>query len=217
MIKKLVLVSLAGLLATACTTTDPVTGQVSTNRGGNAAIIGAIAGAGLGTLAGGNDGRNAAIGAAVGGLSGYAIGEYMDKQQRELENQMARSGVGIVREGDNIRLNMPSDITFATNQSTINPGFDDTLSKVASTLAKYPKTTIDIIGHADSSGDDAYNQALSERRANSVADFLVRGGVASNRIYSQGRGKSQPLVSNDTVDGRAKNRRVEILLRPVTS
>jgi len=145
--KLLVASSMAALLiAGACTTTDSMTGEVRSNRAGTGAIVGAIAGAGLGTLAGGNDGRNAAIGAAIGGLSGYAIGDYMNKQQAELENQMARSGVGIVREGDNIRLNMPSDITFDTDRSEIKGSFNDTLAKVASTLQKYPKTTIDVIG-----------------------------------------------------------------------
>ena len=217
MMKKLMVAAMAGLLVTACTTTDPVTGEVRTNRAGNGAIIGAIAGAGLGTLAGGNDTRNAAIGAAIGGLSGYAIGDYMNKQQAELENQMARSGVGIVREGDNIRLNMPSDITFDTDRSEIKPSFDDTLAKVASTLQKYPKTTIDVIGHADSTGRADYNLALSERRARSVAGFLVGHGVMEQRIWTQGRGDTQPIASNDTADGRAKNRRVEIVLRPVTA
>ncbi|MET0545836.1 MAG: OmpA family protein [Caulobacterales bacterium] len=217
MIRKLMAASLAGLLLTACTTTDSTTGQVRQNRAGTGAIIGAIGGAAAGTLAGGNDKRNAAIGAAVGALAGAGIGAYMDNQQKELENQMARSGVGIVREGDNIRLNMPSDITFDVNQDTIKPSFDDTLSKVASTLEKYPKTTIDVIGHADSTGSDDYNLALSDRRARSVAGFLVSHGVMEQRIWTQGRGESQPIASNDTEQGRAQNRRVEILLRPVTA
>ncbi len=217
MMKKLLVAAMAGLLVTACTTTDPMTGEVRSNRAGTGAIIGALGGAAAGTMAGGNDTRNAAIGAAIGGLAGYAIGDYMNKQQAELENQMARSGVGIVREGDNIRLNMPSDITFDTDRSEIKPSFDDTLAKVASTLQKYPKTTIDVIGHADSTGADDYNLALSERRARSVAGFLVSHGVMEQRIWTQGRGESQPIASNDTADGRAKNRRVEILLRPVTA
>jgi outer membrane protein OmpA-like peptidoglycan-associated protein len=219
MMKKLLTASsLAALLiAGACTTTDSMTGEVRSNRAGTGAIIGAIAGGAAGTMAGGNDTRNAAIGAAIGGLAGYAIGDYMNKQQAELENQMARSGVGIVREGDNIRLNMPSDITFDTDRSDIKGSFEDTLAKVASTLQKYPKTTIDVIGHADSTGADDYNMALSERRARSVAGFLVANGVMDQRIWTQGRGETQPIASNDTAEGRAKNRRVEILLRPVTA
>ena len=219
MMKKLLTASsLAALLiAGACTTTDSMTGEVRSNRAGTGAIIGAIAGGAAGTMAGGNDTRNAAIGAAIGGLAGYAIGDYMNKQQAELENQMARSGVGIVREGDNIRLNMPSDITFDTDRSDIKGSFEDTLAKVASTLQNYPKTTIDVIGHADSTGADDYNMALSERRARSVAGFLVANGVMDQRIWTQGRGETQPIASNDTAEGRAKNRRVEILLRPVTA
>jgi outer membrane protein OmpA-like peptidoglycan-associated protein len=216
MFKKLLVVASVGVFAAGCTTTDSMTGEVRSNRTGTGAIVGAIGGAAAGTMAGGNDTRNAAIGAAIGALAGAAVGKYMDDQQKELEQEMAQTGVGVVRDGDTIRLNMPSDITFAVNQDTVQPGFYDTLSKVASTLGKYPKTTIDVIGHADSTGEDAYNQALSERRAGAVANYLIAQGVMSARIYSFGRGETQPIASNATEAGRAQNRRVEILLRPVT-
>jgi len=154
------------------------------------------------------------IGAGVGALAGAAVGQYMDRQQRAMEEQLSGTGVGVVRQGDNLVLRMPSDVTFATNQSNIEPQFDAVLQDVAAVLQQYDRSTVDIIGHTDSTGGDAINQPLSERRALSVANALIRNGVMPERLYIEGRSSTQPVASNDTAQGRAQNRRVEILIRP---
>jgi len=208
------------LLTAACTTTDPQTGQVVRDNTKTNALIGAAVGAGLGYATNTNKGeqgrKNAVIGAGIGALAGAGIGQYMDKQQAELRRELAGSGVDVNREGDNIVLNLPSDVTFATNSATIDTRFYPVLNDVADVLSRYPSTYVDIVGHADSSGNDAINQPLSENRANSTASYLVNRGVASQRIYVAGQGSRQPVASNATPEGRAQNRRVEITLRPVT-
>lgn len=223
MTPKLLTVGLAASLAlgaAACTTVDPNTGVVVRDNTRTGILAGAAGGALLGYLTNTNKGeqgrKNALIGAGVGALAGGAVGNYMDKQQAKLRADLAGSGVDVQRQGDNIILNMPSDVTFPVDQSDIQARFYPTLDKVADTLNQYPQTTIDVIGHADSTGPDAYNQALSERRASSVASYLVSRGVLRDRLYVAGRGESQPIASNDTEEGRAKNRRVEVVLRPLT-
>ncbi|MDX5331206.1 MAG: OmpA family protein [Caulobacteraceae bacterium] len=213
--------SLLGAFAlTACTTTDPYTGQTVRNNTGTGALAGALGGAALGYLTNTNKSsegrRNALIGAGVGALAGAAAGSYMDRQQAELRRQLAGTGVDVTRQGDNIILNMPSDVTFAVDQSDIQSRFYPVLDDVARTLNAYPQTLVDVIGHADSTGADDYNQRLSERRASSVAGYLVNRGVLPDRLYVAGRGESQPIASNATEQGRAQNRRVEIILRPLT-
>lgn len=207
------------IATTACTTVDPNTGVVVRDNTKTGILAGAAGGALLGYMTNtskSEQGRkNALIGAGVGALAGAAVGNYMDKQQAQLREQLAGSGVDVQRQGDNIILNMPSDVTFAVDRSDIEARFYPTLDKVADTLVQYPQTTIDVIGHADSTGDAAYNQALSERRASSVASYLVSRGVLRDRLYVAGRGETQPIASNDTVEGRAKNRRVEVVLRPL--
>jgi outer membrane protein OmpA-like peptidoglycan-associated protein len=202
----------------ACTTVDPYTGQTVASNTRTGALAGAAGGALLGYLTNTNKGEegrtNALIGAGVGALAGAAVGNYMDRQQADLRRSLAGTGVTVERQGDNIVLNMPSDITFAVDQSDIQSRFFGPLDGVASVLNQYPQTTIDIIGHADSTGPDDYNQALSERRAASVADYLVRRGVMSGRLYVAGRGESDPIASNATDAGRAQNRRVEVVVRP---
>ena len=210
----------AGALA-ACTTTDPYTGQVVRNNTGTGAIAAALGGAALGYLTNTNrseQGRkNALIGAGIGALAGAGVGNYMDRQQAELRRELAGSGVEVQRQGDNIVLQMPSDVTFGFDRSDIQPQFYDTLASVARSLNEYPQTLVDVVGHADSIGRADYNQQLSERRALAVADNLTnRGGVLRDRLYVDGRGSSQPIATNDTEEGRAKNRRVEIILRPYT-
>lgn len=218
MIKKFALGAMAALaLVAGCTTTDPYTGERTPNRTANAAIIGAIGGAAAGTLAGGDDRRNAAVGAAVGAIAGAGAGAYMDAQERKLREQMRNSGVGVTRAGDEITLNMPSDITFDVDRSDVKPQFASTLANVAATLRDYPSTTIDVAGHADSTGADDYNQALSQRRADAVAQALVSNGVQPVRVVAIGFGEARPIADNNTAAGRAQNRRVEIKLRPVTS
>ena len=210
--------SIAALMAAACTTTDPYSSTPRRNNTGTGVIAGALGGALLGYLTNTNnpdEGRtNALIGAGVGALAGGAIGNYMDRQQRELEQQLSGSGVGVKRQGDNLVLIRPGDVTFDTNQSSIQGRFHAVLDDVATVFNRYDQSLVDIIGHADSDGSDSYNLDLSRRRAESVAAYLNQRGVDANRIYYEGRGESQPIASNATADGKAQNRRVEILIRP---
>ena len=214
-------VSLAALLgASACTTTDPYRSAPNRNNTATGAIAGALGGAVLGYLTNTNNSeqgrKNALIGAGVGALAGAGVGQYMDRQQRALEAELSGTGVGVARQGDNLVLRMPSEVTFATNQSTIDPRFVPVLNDVARVLKEYDRSTLDVIGHTDASGGDAINMPLSERRALSVANYLVQNGVMAERMYVAGVGSRQPIGSNDTVDGKAQNRRVEILIRPFT-
>lgn len=212
--------AVAALGLAACTTTDPYTGQPVRNNTAIGAIGGAIAGAGLGYLTNTNkseEGRqNALIGAGIGALAGAGVGQYMDRQQAELRRQTQGTGIDVQRQGDNIVLAMPGDVLFAFNSDAISPQFFGPLDAIAQTINQYPATYVDVIGHADSVGADAYNQALSERRASSTASYLINRGILRERLFVGGRGESQPRASNDTDAGRAQNRRVEIILRPHT-
>lgn len=214
--KRFVAVAAIGAFAAAaCTTTDPY-GNPVPNRTGTGAIAGAIAGAALGTLAGGDDRRNALIGAGIGALAGAGIGNYMDRQAAALQRELAGTGVGVSRQGDDIYLNLPSDVTFQANSYQLEPRFFTVLDDISRTLVEYPQTTVDVIGHASSDGDAAYNQRLSENRASNVAQYLITSGVQRERIYAAGRGETQPIADNATAEGRARNRRVEIIIRPFT-
>lgn len=214
-----VLMSAAALAA--CTTTDPYTGMPVRNNTGTGALTGAGVGAVLGYLTNTNKGeqgrKNALIGAGIGALAGGAIGNYMDRQQADFRRSLEGSGVMIRRNGDQIVLVMPSDVTFAVDRSDVQPQFTRVLDDVARTLNAYPQTTIDVVGHADSSGPDDYNQTLSERRASAVAGYLTGpGGVLPDRVFVAGMGERAPIADNATPAGRTQNRRVEIILRPLT-
>ncbi|WP_372707232.1 OmpA family protein [Brevundimonas sp.] len=213
----LVGVSVAALLG-ACTTTDPYSSMPGRNNTGTGVIAGAIGGAVLGYLTNTSNSeqgrKNALIGAGIGALGGAAVGQYMDRQQRELEAELSGTGVGVARQGDNLVLRMPSDVTFATAQSTIDNRFYATLDDVAAVLNRYDQSTVDIIGHADSDGADDFNLNLSRQRASSVAQYMVSRNLLADRIYVDGKGESAPVASNGTADGKAQNRRVEILIRP---
>ncbi|HWQ85217.1 OmpA family protein [Brevundimonas sp.] len=202
----------------ACTTTDPYSSAPRRNNTATGAIAGALGGAVLGYLTNTSNSeqgrKNALIGAGIGALGGAAVGAYMDRQQRELEAELSGSGVGVARQGDNLVLRMPSDVTFASNQSSITPRFNATLDDVAAVLNRYDQSIIDIVGHADSDGADDYNLNLSRQRASSVAQALVSRNVLADRLYVDGRGESAPIASNATAEGKAQNRRVEILIRP---
>ncbi|MDO7834533.1 OmpA family protein [Sphingobium sp. HBC34] len=209
--------SLAAMLATTACTTDPTTGDRRVSKAAIGGIGGALGGYLLGDLVGGRRDRTEKIlGAGIGAVAGAGIGAYMDAQERKLREQTAGTGVDVIRDGDNLLLRMPSGITFATDSSVVQPQFQPTLNDVGAILAQYPKTYIDVLGHTDSDGADAYNQALSERRARSVADYLVSRGVQSARIATRGYGETQPIASNATAEGKASNRRVEIKIAPVT-
>jgi outer membrane protein OmpA-like peptidoglycan-associated protein len=203
---------------TACTTTDPYSSAPRRNNTGTGVIAGALGGALLGYLTNTSNSeqgrKNALIGAGIGALGGAAVGQYMDRQQRELEAELSGSGVGVTRQGDNLVLRMPSDVTFASNQSSINPRFHATLDDVAGVLNRYDQSIVDVVGHADSDGSDDYNLNLSRQRASSVAQYLVGRNVLADRLYVDGRGEGVPIATNATAEGKALNRRVEILIRP---
>ncbi len=215
-------VSVTALVAlTACTTTDPYTGETRANNTGRGILIGAAAGAALGYLTNTSDsseGRtNALIGAGIGALAGGAIGNYMDRQEAAMREALSDTGVGVRREGNDLRLIMPGDVTFATKSADIQGQFYGILNDVSTVLNRYPATYIDIVGHADSTGPDAYNQTLSENRAISVGNYLIAQGVLRDRFYIAGMGERAPIADNSTAYGRQQNRRVEILIRPHVS
>ena len=209
-------VLITGLLATTACVTDPNTGNRRISKAAIGGVGGAAAGLLLGDLLGGRNDRTAKIvGAGLGGLAGAGVGAYMDAQEKKLRAQTAGTDVQVVRQGDNLLLNMPSGVTFATNQSAIQPQFRTTLDQVAQTLASYEKTYIDVYGHTDSTGNDGINIPLSQNRARSVADYLATRGVQSARIATQGFGANQPVADNNSEIGRQANRRVEIKIVPV--
>lgn len=219
MISKPILAGIAGLslIATSACTTDPETGRQRLSKAGIGALAGAAVGTGAGAIVGGRSKRTEMIvGAGIGAIAGTAIGAYMDKQEKELREKTAGTDVEVVRQGDELLLNMPSGITFDTDSYAIKPEFRSTLDRIAQTLSSYNQTYVDVYGHTDSVGSDAYNLTLSKNRAESVAGYLATHGVARARIGTQGFGESQPVSSNDTEAGRQQNRRVEIKLVPVS-
>ena len=204
------------LVATTACTTNPETGNRRLSKAGIGALAGAALGTGAGAVVGGKSKRTEMIvGAGIGAIAGTAIGAYMDKQEKELREKTAGTDVEVIRQGDELLLNMPSGITFDTDSYSIKPEFRNTLDNIASTLGSYNQTYVDVYGHTDSTGADAYNMTLSRNRAESVAGYLATHGVARARIGTQGFGETQPVASNDTDAGRAQNRRVEIKLVPV--
>lgn len=180
--------------------------------GGLGALAGAVAGA---AVSHNNRGKGALIGAAVGGLGGAGYGYYADKQEAELRQQMQGTGVQVQRQGDVIQLIMPGNITFATNSDAIASSFYAPLNNLANSFRQYNQNSIEIIGYTDNVGKRDYNMALSQRRAQSVASYLTSQGVDGSRLSTRGMGPDQPIASNDTAEGRAQNRRVEVTLRPL--
>lgn len=203
------------LLASGCESLRSVTSNPETQNTRRGAAIGAGVGAVVGLITGGDKLERALIGAAVGGLAGGAIGNYQDRQERKLRAELAGTGVEVVRNSENITLDIPGGITFAVDSSDINSSFKPILDKVASTLVEYDQTLIEVAGHTDSTGSDSYNQGLSERRASSVASYLSGRGVPMRRMVTVGGGESHPVASNDTAEGREQNRRVEVTIVPV--
>ena len=214
MMKKAMAAALAATLLAGCTTTDPYTGQEKTSNTAGGALVGAGVGALAGLAVGGN-GKGALIGAAIGGLAGGAIGNYMDNQEAELRAQLQGTGISVTRDGDRIILNMPSNITFDTDQDALKPQFFPTLNSVAIVLRKFDKTLIDVNGHTDSTGSLQHNEMLSQRRAESVAGYLTGQGIQQRRVSALGFGPSRPVASNASEAGRAQNRRVEITIAPI--
>jgi outer membrane protein OmpA-like peptidoglycan-associated protein len=208
------LIVLASITALAACTTNPYTGEQQASK---TAAYGAGAAAVCG-LIGAMDSRKKARNAALGcGLVGAGVGAYMDVQESKLREQLQGTGVQVVREGDNIRLIMPGNITFETDSYNLKTNFYPVLNSVGLVLAKYADTTMRVTGYTDNTGNRQYNQNLSERRARSVADYLATREVAQSRMYVQGLGFDQPIADNATAEGRAQNRRVELTILPKTS
>ena len=203
--------ALAGLVA--CEAPLPGQGNENTQRG-------AAVGAGLGALVGAATGsnsqerlQNAAIGAVLGGGIGAIGGANLDRQAAELRQQLP-GNVGVVNTGSQLVVTVPQDLLFAVDSATVSANQQANLRTVATSLNRYPDTTVNVIGHTDNTGAASYNQTLSERRANAVASVLIGAGVSPSRVVAAGRGENQPIASNLTTEGRQQNRRVEIIITP---
>ena len=209
----------SALLLTACTT-NPYTGEQQVSKGllgaGTGAAIGGAAGALIGATTKLKTGKTALIGAGVGALAGGGIGVYMDNQEAKLRQRLRNSGVSVTRVGDSIVLNMPSNITFATDQADVKPQFYDTLNSVALVLQEYDQTEIAVVGHTDADGSDDYNYNLSRQRAASVARYLSSQQLAGDRFSVEGRGEREPIATNASFSGKQKNRRVEITIQALS-
>lgn len=210
----------SALLALAgCKTLDAYTGQPEVSKTTKGAAIGAAAGAVVGMITG-NDARSrrkkALILAGVGALAGGAVGQYMDRQEARLRERLAGTGVSVTRNGDNITLNMPGNITFDTDRSEVKPQFYGVLNSVADVLKEFDKTIVEVAGHTDNVGAEPYNQQLSERRASSVAQYIESRGITAQRVMTVGAGETRPVADNGTEQGRQLNRRVELTLEPIT-
>ena len=213
---------MAGLIFSmgACTTINPYTGEQQTSKAVKGAGIGAAAGAVVGLISGDNGRerrKNALIGAGLGAIAGGGVGYYMDVQEAKLRQRLEGTGVSVTRDGDNIILNMPSHITFGVDSANISSSFYQVLDSVTIVVNEYDKTLIEVMGHTDSTGSEQHNQQLSERRARSVTDYLASREIVAGRLQDYGHGEGYPVASNDTEQGRAQNRRVEIALVPIIS
>ena len=198
-------------------TNNPYTGEREAGKagvyGGGGAAAGALIGAA--TSSSKDRGKGALIGAVVGGAAAAGYGYYVDRQEQRLRQELTGSGVQVERNGDNLQLVMPGNITFASSSADIASSFYPTLNSLVKVFKEFDQNGIDIVGHTDSTGALEMNMRLSQERATSVASYLTSQGVSGARISSRGVGPSQPVASNDTVEGRAQNRRVEINLRPL--
>jgi outer membrane protein OmpA-like peptidoglycan-associated protein len=202
-------IAVSALALTACAP-DPNNPQ---NRTMTGALTGAAVGGILGAATGDGGGR-ALAGAALGGAAGALIGQQLDRQAAELRRQLGDS-VNVENTGQELILTLPQDLLFATDSATVRPDLQRDLQAISTNLVNYPRSTIRVVGHTDNTGSAAYNQALSERRAASVAQVLMGNGVAANRVRTEGRGLTQPIANNATPQGRQQNRRVEIYIRPL--
>ena len=211
--KYAILVALATVLS-GCTTTNPYTGESQTSKAVWGTAIGAATGAATGALVSGNRGKGALVGGLAGAAVGGGVGYYLDVQEAELRQELASTGVSVVRDNDSIRLVMPGNITFKTDSADINAGFYATLNSVAKVLNKYSNSTVMVSGFTDSTGSAEYNQILSRNRANAVAAYLQGQGVKASRFEILGMGPSNPIASNADAIGRQQNRRVEIKIIP---
>lgn len=212
-----VALALTGVLVLgACTDPNLMNGTSNMNKTQRGALIGAGAGALAGALSRGDGNRDqgAVLGAVVGGAVGAGIGYSLDQQEAALRRDIGNDDVQISNTGDSLVVSLPQDLLFATDSFAVRSDLRRDLSTVASSLQQYPQSTIEVIGHTDSDGDAAYNQTLSERRASAVTSVLGDAGVPYSRMRAIGRGESQPVASNLNAEGKALNRRVEIVIRP---
>ncbi|MCG7899929.1 MAG: OmpA family protein [Candidatus Thiodiazotropha lotti] len=205
------------IILQACTTVDPYSKEEKTSKATTGAVIGAVAGAVIG-IATSKDKKKrkerALKGAGIGAIAGGGVGYYMDVQEAKLRQRLENTGVSVTREGDNIILNLPGNITFEVDKTDVKADFVEILDSVALVLNEYKSTMIEVAGHTDSTGSESYNQRLSQQRAQSVSEILNRNGVAGVRIDTVGYGESQPIASNGSAAGRQQNRRVELTLLP---
>ncbi len=208
------------VVTTGCKTLDAYTREEQTSSATKGALIGAAAGAVVG-LVSGDDAverrQRALIGAGIGALAGGSIGYYMDRQEAKLRAELEGTGVSVTRIGDNITLNMPGNVTFATDSSDLSPGFFSVLNSVGKVLNEYDQTVVEVAGHTDSTGSESYNQSLSESRAGSVATYLQAQGISGQRVITVGMGELRPVSDNTSSTGRQANRRVEITMVPLTA
>ena len=201
-------VSAVVILATGCATMDDTQRRTATGAG-----VGALAGAVIGSATGGNAGTGAVLGAGVGALGTYIWSQNMERQKREMEQATRGTGIAVSQTADNqLMLNIPSDISFAVGRSDIQPNFAPVLDQFAMGLRNNPYSDVRIVGHTDSTGSEAVNNPLSVDRAASTRNYLVNRGVDGRRIAIDGMGERYPIASNDTAEGRARNRRVEIFV-----
>ena len=206
------------IIVSGCTTTDPFTGEKKLTNTTQGSMWGAFGGALLAAAISDKKDRKKHMlqGAGIGALGGAAVGQYMDRQENQLRQQLQGSGVSVTRDGDNIILNMPSNITFDSDSFRLKNQFYNTLDSVVLVLNEYKSTMITVMGHTDSTGSKDYNQNLSVQRALSVANYLSDKGIAQQRLAASGYGEAFPIAPNNTAEGRARNRRVEVQLEPVT-
>ena len=216
-IKLTILTSIGAIALTGCVT-DPVTGERKISKAAIGGVGGALGGYLLGDLIGGRNSRTEEIvGAGIGAVAGAGVGYYMDQQEKKLRERTAGTGIDVERQGDQLVLNMPGDVTFDLNSAMVKSQFRSALDSVASTLSEYPSTYIDVYGHTDSQGSETYNQGLSERRAASVADYLAGRGVNRARMATMGYGETQLKCAPERTQADYQcNRRVEIRIAPVT-
>lgn len=214
-VKGMALVTALSMAVVACQTLDPYTGEQKVSNTAKGAGIGAVGGAVVGALIKG-DRKSVLLGAGIGALAGAGVGYYMDQQEAKLRAKLQGTGVSVTRHGDTIVLNMPGNVTFATNSSNVSADFYPVLDSVSLVINEFEKTYVDVVGHTDSTGAADYNLRLSEQRAGSVGRYLESREVLPARVLTRGMGEDVPIASNDTLAGRSLNRRVEIQLTPVT-
>lgn len=208
----------ATLVLSGCSMPNPYTGEDEISNAAGGAVLGAISGAVIGMAASSKSdrGKGALIGAASGAVVGGGIGYYMDIQEAELRKQLQSTGVRVIRDGDNIILSMPNEVTFGVDQTVLSGRAKDVLNSVVLVVKEYDETKLNVIGFTDSTGSKSYNLRLSQVRASEVSQYITSQKVSGSRVSATGMGVASPIASNATAQGRAQNRRVEIILTPLS-